>query len=273
VPFDAARLAAPSSRSFVVSFTTREFTGRRYPRWLWPAVGVTVVLVVVLLIVVLTTGGGGGGESAAVTPPGGSTAEPNPSTGTGGNSSIPAVPNPATTGTRQPSDPQYLTAAPAEVNFQVVHGLQLPFSPVDGPLRVDGPVAAGYSHTPQGAALAAVQLVARLLYAPGYKQVLEQQTVFASPLQSQFLASRDSQQQSSDRDVETAVARTVGFKVDSFRPDQATIEIAFPNVNGAPGTYVTGPDTLIWSGGDWKIADNSNSPSTTVNSLPGYTTW
>jgi len=256
-----------------VSFTTREFTGRRYPRWLWPAVGVTVVLVVVLLIVVLTTGGGGDGESAAVTPPGGSTAEPNPSTGTGGNSSIPAVPNPATTGTRQPSDPQYLTAAPAEVNFQVVHGLQLPFSPVDGPLRVDGPVAAGYSHTPQGAALAAVQLVARLLYAPGYEQVIKQQSVIAAPVQSQFVAYRNSRPQASDADLAATVARAVAFKVDSFRPDQATIDVAFPNVNGAPGTYVTGPYTVDWSGGDWKVTDSSTSPSMTVTSLPGYTTW
>ena len=256
-----------------MSFTTREFTGRRYPRWLWPAVGVTVVLVVVLLIVVLTTGGGGDGESAAVTPPGGSTAEPNPSTGTGGNSSIPAVPNPATTGTRQPSDPQYLTAAPAEVNFQVVHGLQLPFSPVDGPLRVDGPVAVGYSHTPQGAALAAVQLVARLLYAPGYEQVIKQQSVIAAPVQSQFVAYRNSRPQASDADLAATVARAVAFKVDSFRPDQATIDVAFPNVNGAPGTYVTGPYTVDWSGGDWKVTDSSTSPSMTVTSLPGYTTW
>ncbi len=253
-----------------MSFTTREFADRRYPRWLWPAVGVAVVLVAVVLIVVFTTGSGGG-ETSAVTPPRAPTGEAAP--GGSGTTGTAAAPNPATTGVRRPSDPQYLTGTPAGVNFQVVHGLQLPFSPVDGPLRIDGPVAAGYSHTPQGAALAAAQITFRLLYAPGYKQVLEQQTVFASPLQSQFLAARDSQQQSSDRDVETAVARTVGFKVDSFRPDQATIEIAFPNVNGAPGTYVTGPDTLIWSGGDWKIADNSNSPSTTVNSLPGYTTW
>jgi len=256
-----------------VSFTTTEFADRRPRRWLWPAVAVAVALAVVLLIVVLTTGGGGGGESAAVTPPGGSTAEPNPSTGTGGNSSVPAVPNPATTGTRQPSDPQYLTAAPAQVTFQVVHGLQLPFSPVDGPLRVDGPVAAGYSHTPQGAALAGTQLSQRLVFAPGYKEVVDQQSVFADLLRSQFLAGRASQPQSSDGDLAAAVARSVAFKVDSYSPERATVQVAFPNVNGAPRTYTTGPYTVVWSGGDWKYADNSKSAATTVNSLAGYTPW
>jgi len=254
-----------------VSFTTTEFADRRPRRW--PAVAVAVMLAVVLLIVVLTTGGGGSGESAAVTPPGGSTAEPNPSTGTGGNSSIPAVPNPATTGTRQPSDPQYATAAPAQVTFQVVHGLQLPFSPVDGPLRVDGPVAAGYSHTPQGAALAAAQLSLRLVFAPGYKEVVDQQSVFTDSLRSQFLAARGSQPQSSDRDLAEAIVRSVAFKVDSFTPERATIQIAGPNVNGAPGTYTTGPYTVVWSGGDWKYADNSKSTATTVSSLAGYTPW
>ncbi len=256
-----------------MSFTTREFTGRRYPRWLWPAVAVAGMLAVVLLIVVLTTGGGGGGESAAVTPPGGSTAEPNPSTGTGGNSRVPAVPNPATTGNRQPSDPQYLTAAPAGVNFQVVHGLQLPFSPVDGPLRIDGPIAAGYSHTPQGATLAAVQLEFRLGYAPGYERVLDDQSVMGPSVRQQLLTYRNSRPQSSDADLERMIARSVGFKVDSYTQDRATIEVAFPNVNGAPGTYLTGPISVIWSGGDWKLADNSSAPSIPVNNLSGFTTW
>ncbi len=253
-----------------MSFTTREFAQRRYPRWLWPAVGVAALVVVAVLIVVFTAGSGGG-KSGALTPPGAPTAQPNP--GGSATTSTSAVSNPATTGTRAPSDPQYLTAAPAGVTFQVVHGLQLPFSPVDGPLRVDGPVAAGYSHTPQGAALAAVQLVARLLYAPGYEQVIKRQSVIAAPVQSQFVAYRNSRPQASDADLAATVARAVAFKVDSFRPDQATIDVAFPNVNGAAGTYVTGPYTVDWSGGDWKVTDSSTSPSMTVTSLPGYTTW
>ena len=258
-----------------MSFTTTEFADRQPRRWLWPAVAVAVMLALVLLIVVLTTGGGGGGESAAVTPPGGSTTEPNPSTGTGtgGNSSIPAVPNPATTGTRQPSDPQYATAAPAGVNFQVVHGLQLPFSPVDGPLRVDGPVAAGYSHTPQGAALAAVQIPLRSLWAPGYDRVITEQAAIAPSLREQFLTYRNSRPQASDTELETAVARTVGFKVESYTPDRASISIAFPNVNGAPGTYSTARYVVVWSDGDWKFADNSSSDAVVVNALTGYTTW
>jgi len=253
-----------------VSFTTREFTDRRYPRWLWPAVGVAALVVVAVLIVVFTVGSGGN-KAGALTPPGAPTAGPNP--GGSATTSTSALPNPATTGTRSPTDPQYLTAAPAGVNFQVVHGLQLPFSPIDGPLRVDGPVAAGYSHTPQGAALAATQLGLRLLYAPGYEQVIKQQSVTDPALLAQFLAARSSQQQASDSDLATAVARSVGFKVSSYTPDKAVVDLAFPNVNGAPGTYVTGPYTVLWSSGDWKFADNSNSPSITVNSLPGYTTW
>ncbi len=247
-----------------MSFTTREFADKRRPRWLWPAGGAAALIVVVALIVVFTVGGGQSHPAA----------QPNTTAGptqTSPPGSAPA--NPATTGVRAPNDPQYLTAAPAGVNFQVVHGLQLPFSPVDGPLRIDGPVAAGYSHTPQGAALAAVQLVARLLYAPDYQQVVKEQSVIPSPVQSQFVAYRNSRAQASAPDLAATVARTVAFKVDSFTPDQATIDVAFPNVNGAPGTYVTGPYTVDWSGGDWKITDSSNSPSTTVTSLPGYTTW
>lgn len=247
-----------------MNFTTREFADKRRPRWLWPAGGAAVVIVVVALIVIFMVGG----QSSPA-------AQPN---ATAGQTQIAPAPgsapaNPATTGVLAPNDPQYLTAAPAGVNFQVVHGLQLPFSPVDGPRRVDGPVAAGYSHTPQGAALAAVQLVARLLYAPDYQQVVQQQSVIPSPVQSQLVAYRNSRTQASDSDLAATVARTVAFKVDSFTPDQATIDVAFPNVNGAPGTYVTGPYTVDWSGGDWKITDSSNSQSSTVNSLPGYTTW
>ncbi len=248
-----------------MSFTTREFADKRRPRWLWPLVGAAVLIVVVALILVFTVGGS---QSSPAAQPN-ATAGPTQITPAPG--SAPA--NPATTGVLAPNDPQYLTAAPAGVNFQVVHGLQLPFSPVDGPLRINGPVAAGYSRTPQGAALAAIQIGFRLLYAPGYQQVVAEQAAVDPALREKFLAARNAQPQMSDTELSAAVARTVAFKFDSFTPERATVEIAGPNVNGAPGTYVTGPYTVVWSSGDWKFTDNSNSPATTVNSLSGYTTW
>jgi len=216
-------------------------------------------------IVIFTVGGG---QSSP-------TAQPNVPAVPAGTASAPDnVPaNPATTGVRQPNDPQYLTAAPAGVNFQVVHGLQLPFSPVDGPLRIDGPVAAGYSHTPQGAALAAVQIPLRSLWAPGYDRVITEQAAIAPSLREQFLTYRNSRPQASDTELETAVARTVGFKVESYTPDRAAISIAFPNVNGAPRTYSTARYVVVWSDGDWKLADNSSSDAVVANALTGYTTW
>lgn len=246
-----------------MTFTTREFTDRRRPRWVLPTVITAAVVVVALVLVVLV----GGNDTSPTAAPAPATATAAPTTGGA------ITPTAAAATTRDPSDPDYLTALPAGLTFRPVHGLQLPFSTVDGPLNIKEPIAAGYSRTPQGAAIATTQLGLRLLYAPGYQEVAEQQTALTPDVLSAFIAARDATAQSTDAELAAAAPRPVGFKVTSFTPDSATVELVTPNVNGAAGTFISSPYTMVWQNNDWRAADNSNAATTVLTSLAGFTSW
>lgn len=245
-----------------MSFTTPEFTDRRN-RWVLPAAVLAIVVVTAVALFLAF----GGSQATSALPSAPTPATPDPGESSGGRSAA------APSGTREPTDPQYLTALPAGLNWQTVQGLQLPFSPVDGPRLVDGPIAAGYSRTPQGAALAAVQIGSRLLYAAGYERVVTEQTVYDPGLRAKFLAARRASPQGTDDEIAAVVSRPLGFKMQAFTPDRATVVLALPNVNGAPGTYAVGPYTVVWVAGDWKFADNSSSVPTIVTTLAGFTPW
>ncbi len=156
----------------MTGFTTKQYTDRRRPPWLWPVVVLATVIVVAVVVGISLSGGGG--------PPAAQQGTPAPtSAGSAPPSPPPAGPagGAVSGGSRQPSDPNYLTAVPAGLRFQDVGGLTLPFSPVDGPLRINGPIAVGYSHTPQGAVIAMMQLLPRLGFGPGYQAVVAEQVV------------------------------------------------------------------------------------------------
>ncbi len=163
-----------------------------------------------------------------------------------------------------------MTAAPAGLRFQDVGGLTLPFSPVDGPLRVNGPIAAGYSHTPQGAVIAMMQLLPRLVLGPDYHQVVTEQVVADQGVKDKLIAARATRPQDSPAQLATEAAVPVGFRVEAYTADRATVVLL--NRDGAgSASFTGGRAAVVWSGGDWKWPDNSDSASFPVADTTGYT--
>jgi len=249
----------------MTGFTTKQYTDRRRPPWLWPVVALAAVIVVAVVVGFSLSDGGG--------PPAAQQGTPAPtSAGSAPPSPPPAGPaGGADSGsTHQPNDPNYLTAAPAGLRFQDVGGLTLPFSPVDGPLRVNGPIAAGYSHTPQGAVLALAQLVPRLGFGPDYSQVAAEQLVADQALKDQFIAARARQPQATPAELTAQLRPIAGFRIDSYTPDRATI-VLLTATPGVAGSDQGSRAAVVWSGGDWKVPAQPNGNPFTVADSTGYT--
>jgi len=240
----------------MTGFTTKQYTDRRRPPWLWPVVALAAV-VVVAVVVGFSLSDGGGPPAAQQPGPAPTSARSAPAGG--GDSG----------GTHQPNDPNYLTAAPAGLRFQDVGGLTLPFSPVDGPLRINGPIAAGYSHTPQGAVIAMMQLLPRLAFGPGYRAVITEQVVADQKIKDQMLTSRSSNPQGSPADLAAQTKAAVGFRVESYTSDRATIALLYRDPGS--GGFSAARGFVVWDSGDWKWPDNSASTSSPVPDSTGYT--
>jgi len=216
------------------------------------------------LVVAVTAGALAlGGCSSATTPP---------PTGPAPVTAAPTSP-PTQTNTgkpKQPTDPDYLTAAPAAMRFQDVGGLTLPFSPVDGPLRVSGPIAAGYSHTPQGAVLAAMQLLPRIGFGPDYRQVVAEQVVADQAIRDQLISYRATHPQDNPAELAAQLTPPAGFRIESYAPDRATV-VMLNRPGGNAGGFTAGRALVVWVDGDWKLPDNSSSTLSPVPDSTGYT--
>jgi len=241
----------------MTGFTTKQYTDRRRPPWLWPVVALAAV-VVVAVVVGFSLSGGGGPPAAQQGTPAPTSAGSAPAGG--GDSG----------GTHQPNDPNYLTAAPAGLRFQDVGGLTLPFSPVDGPLRINGPIAAGYSHTPQGAVVAMMQLLPRLVLGPEYRQVVTEQVVADQGVKDKLIAARATRPQDSPAQLAAEAAVPIGFRVEAYTADRATVVLLSRDGAGS-ASFTGGRAAVVWSGGDWKWPDNSDSASFPVADTTGYT--
>ncbi len=240
----------------MTGFTTKQYADRRRPPWLWPVVALAAVVVVAVVVGFSLSGGGG---PPAAQQPGPAPTSAGSAPAGGGDSG----------GTHQPNDPNYLTAAPAGLRFQDVGGLTLPFSPVDGPLRINGPIAAGYSHTPQGAVVAMMQLLPRLAFGPDYRAVITEQVVADQRIKDQMLTSRSSNPQGSPADLAAQTKAAVGFRVESYTSDRATIALLYHDPGSSVFSAARG--FVVWDSGDWKWPDNSASTSSPVPDSTGYT--
>lgn len=157
------------------------------------------------------------------------------------------------------------------MRWRLFQGVALPYSRTDGPLRVSGPVYAGYTHTPAGALIAASQLVARVLITPGsgWRQVVDKQLV---PNQGREVYRRLRAQVT---DASSShYAQLAGFRFITYDPSTAVVGLVNLSSNGE---LRTGTVTVRWLDGDWKLqldaTGDQGPPIQTIPNLGGYAPW
>ncbi|NEW40542.1 hypothetical protein GV793_16665 [Nocardia cyriacigeorgica] len=181
-----------------------------------------------------------------------------------------------------PSDPDWLTAAPAGTTqphgWQRVFGASVPFSTSDGPTRIEDGLAVGYSHTPQGAALAAAQITYRLNARPAHRDLYVRQVrVSAQQIAAYDRAlEADRLPEQQPEDVTQYFVASDAFKVDDYADDMAIVRLATrAQVVDGKQLWVAMRMIMVWDAGDWRLkpTTSQNPPAEYIESLQGWTAW
>ncbi|MEV5835376.1 hypothetical protein [Nocardia sp. NPDC052112] len=168
----------------------------------------------------------------------------------------------------------YLSAPPARMQWQRGWGgAALPFSGSDGPAEVIAGVASGFADTPQGAALAAYDALARALAAPEgvWQQIVADRYLGGG----QALIDRFARSRKNTPDAAHYVVVPEGFRIlPGYRPDFAVVQIASKAIGGV--AYSTWP--MTWTGDDWhvRVPDDVETlwaPATPTTSLADFAPW
>ncbi|MEV5647557.1 hypothetical protein AB0L57_04815 [Nocardia sp. NPDC052254] len=182
-----------------------------------------------------------------------------------------------------PSDSDWLTAAPTGTTepegWQRVFGASVPFSTSDGPTRIDNSgLAVGYSHTPQGAALAAAQITYRLNARPGDRDLYVRQVRVSAQQIAAYDKARGAgklPEQQPDRITRYLVAPDA-FQIENYADDMAIVRLA------ARGPVTDGKQVwaairliMVWDNGDWRLkpTEARSAQSEYVDTLQGWTKW
>ncbi|WP_415977433.1 hypothetical protein [Rhodococcus sp. 077-4] len=269
----------PKARWLVTSRTTGLFS-------------LTVVLAVIALVVVMFVTGRDDHDGTAAPAAPVTTAPPAPSTtgaapgGSGFGVSIAdpfgreiAVPlDPqgqilpqSDPGERPPFDKNTPVPAPLGVKWQTIGSTAAPFSTSDGPTRIDGRYATGYSRTPQGAALAGWQIMARMLRSgddtrEGYRNHAVGPPGVIDTMLAKLAASDDP-----NFTTNKLMFFPEAFRITSYSGDFAVIQYATPRGNNQWALF---QQSTTWADGDWKITATDTKPVLPeISSLVGWTRW
>ncbi|WP_430336158.1 hypothetical protein [Rhodococcus sp. ACT016] len=182
-------------------------------------------------------------------------------------------------GPRTECDPAAPVTSPTGVMIQTTFDTPNLFSTSDGPTKVDGLLARGYSHSPQGASLAAYNIWQRFqLGGDVGTAVLKNQAVADPEVMKKF-----DEQGMSETSVSAETRRVTpapsAFRVLSCDPDFVVTEYAtryfgdenglFPNERWATFRF-----NMVWQDGDWKMQFLKGAASASVvDNLTGWTTW
>ncbi|MBF6116384.1 hypothetical protein IU497_35460 [Nocardia terpenica] len=153
------------------------------------------------------------------------------------------------------------------ITWQHWHGTGLPASPRWGPTRVQGDVATGFSHTPEGAVVAMMQHQARLAGIGG--------TAWVSAARAMAVVAPADR--APDRRVPTGfdsegeLPLFAGFRWVSYSPDRAVADLALQDGDGRLRSVHA---TETWVGADWKAELPANGGSVTpLPGLDGFQPW
>lgn len=227
-----------------MALVTKEFA----PKKPWKQKGIIAAAAAVVAAVVVIVAVSGGDETDSTTAADdtvAATSTTSAPTSTAKGSLVPQIPSAA----KSSADPDWLTAAPQGISWQRVDGVPLPFSASDGPTRIEGAVAEGYTRSPQGAALAAIQIAMRLVFSPDFESVVTEQTAVSSDERQQLIAARAGQPVINAEAVTAATMQPAAFKIGAYTDTDATIYYAYP---AQGGTYRIARMAVTWQDGDWK---------------------
>lgn len=141
-----------------------------------------------------------------------------------------------------------ITRAPEDVRWQQWQGVSLPIGRVDGPTRSDA-AASGFSHTPQGAALAAIQHSVRMSLAPdSVWTTVAAQSLVSGPGKDEWVRSRVLV---SITGTDPAAAPSItGYRISDWTPQRAGITV----YTTYPDDSVLATDTVVtWTAEDWRL--------------------
>ncbi|MBF6216307.1 hypothetical protein IU487_35545 [Nocardia puris] len=178
-----------------------------------------------------------------------------------------------------PSRPDYLAAPPAGLVWQRLWvGAAAPVSASDGPAAITDGIATGFAPTPQGAALAAADALARALAAPDpiWRDVLADRFYTETPRHHHELADRFARARAATGPVAAMyVVVPSGVRVTAYRPgESAQVHLAFRARVG--WTYATWP--MAWVQGDWRVrvpvdVERLWAAATPVTDLSAFGDW
>lgn len=211
-------------------------------------------------------------------------------------------PRPATTATTRPARSPVQGVPPRQgvrggvdlsgVSWRDFHGVRLPYSRANGPAGSDGGRAWGFADTAGGAVFAAVHIGVRAnaqwgpgIYGPTVRDQIDgpDKSTLLDQLDSAYAQLADGAGDSSGGPVGRAYAVEEGFRVESFSPGAATVDVVTAGP-GNDGTTVRAATRiqLTWRGsgrgGDWHVlappggdwGASAHVITSATNSLDGY---
>ncbi|KZF03751.1 MULTISPECIES: hypothetical protein [unclassified Rhodococcus (in: high G+C Gram-positive bacteria)] len=169
--------------------------------------------------------------------------------------------------------------SPESMMIQRNFGVSTLYSETDGPSYIDGLVLAGYTRTPQGAALAAANILPRTL--AGGQVAIEAGDKLI--LNGSDVVGQDARAVEENRPINTgtvALRAPVAFKILSCTDTFTVVELAMIRDVDDSGQRMQSPVygglrlNMVWNQGTWKAREATGPASFgPYNSLDGFTRW